>query len=125
VGEAAPVADRVAGAVRPSEGRVEVGDDFRSAVGSDDATEPSPVRTMRLRAPDPVLQAPGPMRYELTGSTHWRRYAGRRAQVRIHELDGQAAYNGYHAHPRHEQFVEQRWKNEVAHFLAIGYAAPA
>jgi hypothetical protein len=57
VGKAAPVGDRVVGAVRPSEGRVEVGDDLCGAVGSDDATKPSPVRKMRLRVPGPVLQA--------------------------------------------------------------------
>jgi hypothetical protein len=58
VGEAAPVANRSGGAVRPSQGRVEVGDDLCGAMGSDDATKPSPVRKMRLRVPDPVLQAP-------------------------------------------------------------------
>ena len=58
VGEAAPVGNRFGGGARPSEGTVDVGDDLCGAMGSDDATKPSPVRKMRLCVPDPVLQAP-------------------------------------------------------------------
>jgi hypothetical protein len=76
VGEAAPVANRFGGTIRPPEGRVEVGDDLCGAMGSDDATKPSPIRKMRLRVPDPVLQAPTQCGGRRLGQlSDWSRYA--------------------------------------------------
>jgi stress responsive alpha/beta barrel protein len=39
------------------------------------------------------------------------------------EFADRAAYEGYNEHPAHVRFVEERWKNEVADFLEIDYAA--
>ena len=39
------------------------------------------------------------------------------------EFADQAAYEDYNQHPTHVRFVEERWKNEVAYFLEIDYAA--
>lgn len=37
------------------------------------------------------------------------------------EFADQAAYDDYNRHPRHVQFVDERWKSEVAEFLEIDY----
>jgi heme-degrading monooxygenase HmoA len=39
------------------------------------------------------------------------------------EFADEAAYAAYNAHPDHVGFVEERWRNEVADFLEIDYAA--
>ena len=56
VGEPAPVGDRVGDAIGHLEGRVEVCDHLCGGVGSDNATQSSPVRKMCLRPLDPILQ---------------------------------------------------------------------
>jgi hypothetical protein len=56
VGESAPVGDRVGDAIGDLEGRVEVCDHLLGGVGSDNATQSSPVRKMCLRPLDPILQ---------------------------------------------------------------------
>jgi heme-degrading monooxygenase HmoA len=37
------------------------------------------------------------------------------------EFADQAAYDAYNVHPKHEKFVEERWKREVERFLEIDY----
>jgi hypothetical protein len=54
--EPAPVGDRVGDAIGSLEGPVEVCDDLCCGVGSDNATQPSPVRKLCLRPRDPILQ---------------------------------------------------------------------
>lgn len=39
------------------------------------------------------------------------------------EFKDQAAYEAYNNHPKHEKFVEDRWKREVERFLEIDYEA--
>lgn len=39
------------------------------------------------------------------------------------EFKDQAAYDAYNVHPKHEKFVEERWKREVERFLEIDYEA--
>ena len=56
VGEPAPVGDRVGDAIGHLEGRVEVSDHLCGGVGSDNATQSSPVGKMCLRPGDPILQ---------------------------------------------------------------------
>ena len=56
VGEPAPVGNRVGDAVGHLEGRVEVCDHLRGCVGSDNATQSSPVRKVCLRPLGPILQ---------------------------------------------------------------------
>ena len=56
VSEPAPVGDWVGDAIGHLEGRVEVCDHLCGGVGSDNATQSSPVRKMRLRPLDAILQ---------------------------------------------------------------------
>ena len=37
------------------------------------------------------------------------------------EFKDQAAYDAYNVHPKHVEFVEERWKREVERFLEIDY----
>ncbi|MCI3927078.1 Dabb family protein [Paenibacillus sp. TRM 82003] len=41
------------------------------------------------------------------------------------EFADQAAYDAYNVHPAHVDFVENRWKKEVAKFQEIDFAAYA
>ena len=38
------------------------------------------------------------------------------------EFADRGAYDGYNEHPDHVEFVERRWKSEVADFLEVDYA---
>jgi hypothetical protein len=37
------------------------------------------------------------------------------------EFDDQAGYDAYNSHPYHSEFVEKRWRNEVADFQELDY----
>lgn len=44
-------------------------------------------------------------------------------QFRMRFAD-QAAFDAYDAHPTHVDFVERRWKSEVAEFQELDFVAP-
>jgi Stress responsive A/B Barrel Domain len=73
-----------------------------------------------LRSADVLTEIPGVMKFEKLRQT------SRKNDYEFGfcmEFADQAAYDAYNIHPKHVDFVTNRWIPEVSHFMEIDYEA--